>query len=155
MAFIRTMCFFNSIQHHGTASAPSVTASQGPQQLPAAGPSSEAKLPEGAKAADSDAAMARGMPGQKDQLQKDPTVEHSVMEGAAADNTQDATGGPNTRGRAPVGDLLKPFTIYLQASIVRRLHCRCTFACSSFQLTARPQWGHPSKHACSSLACHA
>lgn len=128
MAFIRIMCFFNSIQHRGGLSSlvsGSASASQAlPAQLPAAGPSlalSDAKLPEAARAADSDAAMARGMPGQKDQLQKDNaqrTVQESQMEAAAG-------GGPNTRVRAPVGDLMKPFTIYLQVTDTRRLPQSC------------------------------
>lgn len=144
LGFIRVMCHFNSIQQGGPAVAGPTASQELPEPLAAAGPSTSSavscnmkKRPEDLKAADSDAAMARGMSGHKDQLaSKDPAaaagrpspfVEAAESapckacgrtEGSAHGGTATKEAGPTTGARAPVGDLLKPFTIYLQVNDV-------------------------------------
>lgn len=128
MTFIRIMCFFNG-QHGRLATVgSSVSQAQQPAAASASTPSalSGTKEPlEHIEAADSDAAMARGMPGPKDQLSiKDAATRPCKMCGrtSTAGSAQNGAAGPNKSARAPAGDLLKPFTIYLQASC---LHLRC------------------------------
>jgi hypothetical protein len=145
LGFIRVMCHFNSIQQGGSAVA-GPTASQAlPEPLAAAGPSTSSAVycnakerPDGLKAADSDAAMARGMSGHKDQLSsQDPAASTSGpspfveaaesgpckacgrSEGTSPGASTNKEAGPTSGARAPVGDLLKPFTIYLQVNDVR------------------------------------
>lgn len=118
-------------------------------ELAAAGASSAPSLPnlsetgrapDGFKAGGSDSAGAHKMLSSRDQLpawsskgqaaQPGPFAEAAAVSGscaacgrtctcAAAGAVGSAAAGPNTSSRAPVGDLMKPFTIYLQASVVR------------------------------------
>lgn len=138
LAFIRLLCFFNSIQQGGSASTRPTASQALPQPLAAAGPLTSSgscntkQRPGDLRGAGSDAAMARGMSDHKDQppskgaaVGPSPFVETAESspckacgrtEASSPGSTANKDAKQDTRDRAPVGDLLKPFTIYLQAS---------------------------------------
>lgn len=171
LAFIRLLCFFNSIQQGrwgATGSGKSQVLPQPLHEQTAAGPSASSSLPnldrsesetsqapgafsDGFKAEGSDSAGAHSMLGSRDQLpawsSKEPAVQPGPLQEAAAVSgpctacgrvcscvagaAGSTAAGPNTSSRAPVGDLLKPFTIYLQASGGgTRLTCSMLTSCA-------------------------
>lgn len=121
MAFIRLMCFFNS------KPSGSIWTAGGDCCVPP-----ETKQGVGSVESDPDVETEPGMPQDKDQLSKDPVVQpdasgplkaaHCALCGEACAGCARASAPATVQGAAvadktPVGDLLKPFTIYLQASV--------------------------------------